>query len=168
MPPVLSIVGKSGSGKTTLIEKLVPELKRRGYRVGTIKHGTHRFEIDHPGKDSHRHFHAGADAVVIASSEKIAFIKRVQALPELDPMVSWLLEDVDLVIAEGYKSADKPKIEVFRAAVHPDPACGPNDGRIAWVTDDDIRTDEPRFSLNDVAGVADFIETALLQNTPKK
>ena len=77
--PILSIVGKSGSGKTTLLEKLIAELKRRGYRVATIKHHAHPgFEIDQPGKDTWRHAQAGSDHVVIAAPDKIASIRRLE------------------------------------------------------------------------------------------
>ena len=76
MAPMISIVGYADSGKTTLIEKLVPELKKRGYRVGTIKHAVHEPSLDTQGKDSWRHFNAGADTVVVSSLEKIALIKK--------------------------------------------------------------------------------------------
>jgi len=77
MLTVVSVVGKSGSGKTTLIEKLISEAKSRGIKVATIKHDAHSFEIDYPGKDSWRHYHAGAEVVVISSQEKVALIERV-------------------------------------------------------------------------------------------
>jgi len=162
MVPVLSIVGKSDSGKTTLIEKLIPELKRRGYRVGTIKHDAHRFEMDHEGKDTYRHFHAGADAVLISSAEKMAMQKRVQQERSIDEMVATFLHDLDIVLTEGYKSGDKPKIEVFRSAAHKAPLCTDADNRIALASDVAIDVDVPRFHLDDVDGIADFIEETFL------
>ena len=84
MIPIVSIVGKSDAGKTTLLEKLIPELKRRGYRVATIKHDAHQFEIDHPGKDSYRHFHAGADWTIIGSPAKLALVRRLERELSLD------------------------------------------------------------------------------------
>ncbi len=75
MPPIISVVGKSESGKTTLIEKLIPELKNRGYRIGTIKHAHHNFDMDKEGKDSWRHKAAGSETVVIVSPGKISIVK---------------------------------------------------------------------------------------------
>ncbi|MEW6360185.1 MAG: molybdopterin-guanine dinucleotide biosynthesis protein B [Planctomycetota bacterium] len=163
MVPVVSIVGKSDSGKTTLIEKLIPELKRRGYRIGTIKHDAHRFEMDHEGKDTYRHFHAGADTVVISSAEKVAMQRRVERQLTIDELVAQFLNDVDIVLTEGYKSADKPKIEVFRSAAHSAPLCTDRDNRIALASDVEVAVNVPRFHIDDVAGIADFIETTFLK-----
>ena len=111
--PVISVVGKTNVGKTTLLEKLLPELKRRGYRVATIKHDAHRFELDTPGKDTWRHAQAGSDCVVISSAEKLAMIQKVEGELTLDDIVA-RLPPVDIVLTEGYKRQDKPKIEVSR------------------------------------------------------
>lgn len=112
MVPVVSIVGRSGSGKTTLIEALVSELSVRGYRVATIKHDVHGFEIDHEGKDSWRHKQAGAAIVVLSSPKRIAVVMDVER--EWDPgeMGIFWMGNVDLVLTEGYKRASFPKIEV--------------------------------------------------------
>ncbi len=75
--PIISIVSKKNCGKTTLLEKLIPELKQRGYRVGTIKHDVHGFNIDHEGKDTFRHKSAGADIVAISCPWKISIIMDV-------------------------------------------------------------------------------------------
>ena len=91
MLPIICIVGKSGSGKTALVERIIPELKRRGYRVASIKHNPHDFELDQPGKDSWRHAQAGSDAVVISSPQKVALIKGV----EHDPTLGELLRLID-------------------------------------------------------------------------
>jgi molybdopterin-guanine dinucleotide biosynthesis protein B len=133
--PIISIVGRSNSGKTTLIEKIIPELKKRGYKVGTIKHDAHGFEIDYEGKDTYRHFKAGTDTVVIASSKKMALIKRLNHSLSLDELVERFFQDMDIVITEGYKTQDKPKIEVFRSEVHDKPVCTDEDNRIALVSD---------------------------------
>lgn len=154
---IISIVGKSNSGKTTLIEKLIPALERRGVRVGTIKHDAHRFDIDHPGKDTYRHFAAGARSVLIASGEKLALVKRLSGPVPLDELAERYIDDVDIIITEGYKSGDKPKVEVFRKEAHKEPLCGPGDNRVALVTDADVDADCPRFGLDDVEGVAEFI-----------
>ncbi len=154
---IISIVGKSGSGKTTLIEKLIPALERRGVRAATIKHDVHGFEMDRPGKDTYRHFAAGARTVLIASPEKLAFQKRLSAPLSLDELAARYIADVDIILTEGYKSSDKPKIEVFRQERSPSPLCGPGDNRVAIATDDEVEVNCPRYGLNDVEGVADFI-----------
>jgi molybdopterin-guanine dinucleotide biosynthesis protein B len=154
---VISIVGKTKSGKTTLIEKLIPALEQRGLKVGTIKHDVHRFDMDKPGKDTFRHFAAGARSVLIASPEKLALQKRLDGPVTLDELAGRYMDDVDLVITEGYKSADKPKIEVFRKDAHDAMLCTPADNLAAVVTDDDVDAGCPCFGLDDVDAIADFI-----------
>ena len=122
MIPVISIVGKSNSGKTTLTEKLLRELKARGYRVATIKHDVHGFDIDRPGKDTWRHAEAGADVVVISSPAKLAMIRKNERELTLDEVIA-RIDGVDLIITEGYKRGDKPKIEVFQSALHDEILC---------------------------------------------
>jgi molybdopterin-guanine dinucleotide biosynthesis protein B len=161
--PILSIVGRSDSGKTTLIEKLIPILKGRGYRIGTIKHDVHGFEMDREGKDTYRHFHSGADAVLISSPKKMALIKRHDEAPTLDELVARYHHDMDLVITEGFKRLDKPKLEVYRSAAHPQPLCTDADNRIALASDIPLQVDCPRFDINDVEAIADFIEHRFLK-----
>lgn len=166
MPPVVSIVGRSESGKTTLIELLIPELMRRGYRIGTIKHTHHAFAVDQAGKDSSRHRAAGAHTVILASAGQIAMIKSVPS-----DSVADLLEyfnDVDLLITEGYKRADTPKIEVVRAAVASELLCRSDPGLIAVATDADIAIHVPVFHLEDPASIAAFIENKFLAQHGKK
>lgn len=166
MVPIVSIVGRSDSGKTTFLEKLIPELTRRGYRVATIKHDTHGFEVDREGKDSWRHARAGAQAVVISSPQKLALIKRVEADLTLD-QIAPLIGKVDLILTEGYKREDKPKIEVYRRVAHPEPLCTRENRLIAMVTDDEVDVGEvPRFALDDAAGVANHLEKAILKADP--
>ncbi|MBN2384878.1 molybdopterin-guanine dinucleotide biosynthesis protein B [bacterium] len=162
MQSVLSIVGKSNSGKTTLIEKLVPELKRRGYRIGTIKHDAHDFEIDYPGKDSHRHYQAGAEQVLIASPHKLALVKQLSDTVPLDTLIERYCHELDLVITEGYKSADKPKIEVFRPDIHQEPLDLKSDELIAFVSDTALRHDVPCFQPHQIVELADLIEQTFL------
>lgn len=164
MVPVVLIVGKSDSGKTTLIEKLVPILKRRGYRVGTIKHDVHGFEMDREGKDTYRHFHSGADAVLISSPKKLAIIQRVEQELPLDDLVNRYYSDMDIVITEGFKRQDKPKIEVFRSEIHEQPLCTPADNRIAIASDRPVDVDCPRFDMNDAEAIADFVERHFLKS----
>ena len=105
MIPIISIVGKSDSGKTTLIEKLVPELTRKGYRVATVKHDVHGFEVDREGKDSWRHKQAGAHTVIISSPQKIALIRDVEKDSTLDEIRRRWVQDVDLQGRHGWDLA---------------------------------------------------------------
>ncbi len=155
-PAVVAIVGKSGSGKTTLIEKLVPELVKLGVRVGTVKHDAHSFEIDHPGKDSWRHGQAGAEAYVIASPERLAFIAKLERELELVDIVRRFYDGFDIVVAEGYKRTAPHRVELFRVgAGHTEPLCSPGEA-IALVTDAELGH-ERRFGLEDAAGLAAFL-----------
>lgn len=155
-PPMVSFVGSSGSGKTTLLEKLIRELTDRGYRVGTIKHDVHGFEMDRPGKDSWRHKQAGAVAAMISSPRQIGMVMDVKHDHDPDELKG-LFQNVDIVFAEGYKRGHKPKIEIFRAGLRDEPLCRNDDHLIAWVTDAEIDLGVPRFSLEDIQGLADFL-----------
>jgi molybdopterin-guanine dinucleotide biosynthesis protein B len=154
--PIISIVGKSGAGKTTLLEKLIRELKRRGYRVATVKHDVHSFEIDHPGKDTWRHAQAGSDHVVIASPARIAHIQRVERELTL-PEIAATINDVDIVLTEGYKRGPAPKIEVSRAEKGNELLCT-REELVAIATDQHFDMDVPQFELDDAAGLVDLIE----------
>ena len=162
MPPVISIVGKSESGKTTLIEQLIPELKRRGYRIGIVKHAHHGFDMDRKGKDSYRHRQAGADTVMIASPGQIAMIKNVagECLDDLLPYFN----DMDLLITEGFKSDRAPKIEIFRAERHRHPACLEDDTLMAMVSDTHLDVTIPQFSTADIQAITEFIVARCLPN----
>lgn len=159
-PPMISFVGQSGSGKTTLLVRLIPELKRRGYRIGTVKHTHHEPEICDKGKDSARHREAGADTVILAASHQISLVKE---MPGDDPEVLLpYFYDVDLVITEGFKRKNWPKIEVFRRAVHATPLYRGQADFLAMVTDTDLPLDIRKFDFEDIAGLADFIEERFL------
>jgi molybdopterin-guanine dinucleotide biosynthesis protein B len=160
MPPIISIVGRSESGKTTLIEKLIPELRRRGYRIGTIKHTHHAIEIDRTGKDSTRHRSAGAQTVMLASPGQIVMIKNTDS-QALDSLIRYF-EDVDLLITEGYKREKTPKIEVLRKALGAELMCRHDPGLIAVATDMNLDIHVPVFRLDDAVPIADFIEGRLL------
>ena len=157
MIPIISIVGKSNSGKTTLIEKLVPELKQRGFKVGTIKHDVHGFELDQEGKDTWRHAQAGVDTVVISSPQKAACIKKVDVELTLDELVCQFFSDMDLVLTEGYKRQDKPKIEIYRAELGEEPLCTDDNTLIAVVSDTQTQLDIRHFGTQDIEQLADFI-----------
>jgi molybdopterin-guanine dinucleotide biosynthesis adapter protein len=154
-------VGKSDSGKTTLIEKIIPKLKRRGYRVGIVKHAHHGFDMNQKGKDSQRHHQAGADAVMVASPGQIAMVKNFpsECLDDLVPFFS----DVDILISEGFKRDRAPKIEVYRKERHDHPACLADDTLLAMVSDTPVNSSVPRFALDDIDGITDFIVSRFLE-----
>jgi molybdopterin-guanine dinucleotide biosynthesis protein B len=163
MIPILSIVGKSESGKTTLIEKLVPELVRRGYRIATIKHDVHGFDIDREGKDSWRHKQAGAHTVVISSPWKLAMIRDVDHDAELPELREQYIRDVDLILTEGFKRNNQPKIEVFREEVHQELLCRKEDNLVAIASNRRFDVGVPCFDLNDAHGLVDLIEDHFLK-----
>jgi molybdopterin-guanine dinucleotide biosynthesis protein B len=160
MVPIVSFVGKSNSGKTTVIEKLLPVLKARGYRIAVIKHAAHGFEIDRRGKDSFRHKAAGADAVLVASPGRVALVKD-EPYAGLAPLQSYV-PDMDLIITEGFKSEHCPKIEVLRAERGGRFLCTDNRDLIALVTDLPSSMNVPVFGLEDIEPLADFIEKRFL------
>jgi molybdopterin-guanine dinucleotide biosynthesis protein B len=168
MIPILSIVGKSDSGKTTLIEKLVPELTRRGYRVATVKHDVHGFEVDREGKDSWRHKQAGAHTVIISSPKKIALIRNVEKDSTLDEIRRRWVQDVDLLISEGYKKDVQPKIEVFRKEMHKKLLCTKKDNLVAIVSNRKFNVGVPCFHLEDMRGLSNFIEKEFLKSKKEK
>ena len=158
VPPVLIFVGHSGSGKTTLIEKLLPELKRRGLRLATIKHAHHRVALDQPGKDSWRYKQAGAALSMLVTADALQLI--ADAVDRRDPaqLAQRFLGEADLVLAEGFSHAPGAKIEVLRCACDRPPRCAIADGLVAVVTDmDEVYPELPHFALDEVAGLADFV-----------
>ena len=150
--------GWSGSGKTTLIEKLIPRFVRRGLRVSLIKHAHHTFDVDHPGKDSYRHRHAGAKEVLVTSSRRWVLIHELRGEhePPFEEQVK-RLSPSDLLIVEGFKYAPIPKLEVWRAETG-EPLLHPNDPHIVAVaTDAKIDTKLPVLDLNDVDAIEEFL-----------
>ena len=160
MPAIISIVGRSQSGKTTLIEKLIPELKNRGYRIGTIKHTHHALDIDKTGKDSARHRGAGAETVILSAPGEMAMLKSGHT-DTIDELIHFF-DDVDLLITEGYKRSQQPKIEVVRAARNPDLYCQGDPNLKAVVTDAPVNAGVPHFGLDEIRRIADFIEASFL------
>jgi len=168
MIPIISVVGKSDSGKTTLIEKLVPELTRRGYRIATVKHDVHGFEVDREGKDSWRHKKAGAHTVVISSPKKAALIRDVERDLNLGEIRDKMIRDVDLILSEGYKRDVQPKIEIFRKEKHQELLCTKEDNLIAIVSDQIFNVGVPCFDLEDMKGLSSFIEKEFLKSREGK
>lgn len=155
---VFGFAGYSGSGKTTLIEQLIPRFVMRGLRVSLIKHAHHLFDIDRPGKDSYRHREAGAGEVLITSSQRWVLMHelREESEPTLEDQLA-RFGPCDLVLVEGYKHADIPKIEVHRP-VHGRPMLSPQDPNIVAVaTDAAIDSQLPRLDINDPDAIAQFI-----------
>jgi len=158
----VSFVGKSGVGKTTALELVIRELKRRGHRVGTVKHDTHGFDMDRPGKDSWRHAEAGSDAVAVSGPHKMALIRRLDEEMALDELVR-LMGDVEIVLTEGYKRGDKPKIEVTRQERGTGLLCRAEE-LVGVMTDYPVETPVPLFALDDAAGVVDLLEKLYLHD----
>jgi molybdopterin-guanine dinucleotide biosynthesis adapter protein len=158
--PILTVIGRSGSGKTTFLEKLIRELTRRGYRLGTVKHHSHSgFEIDHPGKDSWRFARAGSHHVIVAAPDKIASYRLLDHELTLDEVVADVV-DVDLILVEGYRGSGRDCIEIIRREVSTD-LIGDLHKTIAILTDTPLEVHVPQFGLEDVVEVADLVETWL-------
>jgi molybdopterin-guanine dinucleotide biosynthesis protein B len=176
-PPIVSIVGRSGVGKTTFLTKLIAELKRQGYRVAVLKHhgprtptaeteaaltreswDSQQVDLDVPGKDTWRHFQAGADTVIISGHDRMAMHHRPTRELTLDELVRLFPEPVDIVLTEGYTSARKPAIEIVRMAHsrHPMPI---REELLALVSDAHFNLGIPQFELDDAPGVARFLES---------
>ena len=152
------VTGWKNAGKTGLMERLVQEFVARGIRVSTVKHAHHTFDVDHEGKDSHRHRIAGASEVLLASRNRFALMHELRDddEPTLDMLLS-KLAPVDLVLIEGYKRDRHPKIEAFRAETG-NALIAPDDPTIrAIASDTPIDLDRPVFDLNDTKSIADFI-----------
>ncbi|WP_299705685.1 molybdopterin-guanine dinucleotide biosynthesis protein B [uncultured Tateyamaria sp.] len=152
------VVGWKNAGKTGLMERLVTEITGRGHSVSTVKHAHHTFDVDHPGKDSHRHRVAGASEVLLASRNRVALMQelRDQDEPTLDQLLT-RLSPVDLVLVEGYKRDAHPKVEAHRAETG-NPLIAPDDPTIrAVASDTGLTMDRPVFDLNDTESIADFI-----------
>ncbi|MFC1987493.1 molybdopterin-guanine dinucleotide biosynthesis protein B [Chloroflexota bacterium] len=161
MPPIVSIVGNSKSGKTTLVEKLIRELKSRGYRVATIKHAGEVTDIDDPGKDSSRHIRAGSEATVISTRDKMVLIKPVASDVTLDEIVQIFGEDYDIILAEGFKQGSAPKIEVHRKGAGS--LLSDIKKLIAIATDEPLETKARQVPLDDVKGLADLLEEGFIR-----
>lgn len=159
MIPVISFVGRSNCGKTTYLVKLISEMKRLGYKVATIKHDVHGFDMDKPGKDTWRHAQAGADVVCISSPQKIALIEKVEEEMPLTEVVA-RIRGVDIIFTEGYKREGKLRIEVFRREASSEPLCLEGD-LLASVSDEALYPGVPCFPLDDPVPLAAFLETRM-------
>jgi molybdopterin-guanine dinucleotide biosynthesis protein B len=156
---LIGIAGWSGSGKTTLLTKLIPELRRRGLSVSTLKHAHHAFDVDQPGKDSHSHREAGATEVLIVSRNRFALMHELRDEPEprLHDLIG-RLSPVDIVLVEGFKTEGHRKIEVFRAANGKAPL-HPSDPQVVAIAGDSPfpQAGRPVIDLDDIAAIADCV-----------
>lgn len=144
-PPLVTVVGRKHSGKTTLVVRLAAELHRRGHRVMIIKHGAHTFNIDPATTDTYRHFHQGnAERVAMAAPDKFALVLRWSE--ELGPraIAERFMSDADVVLCEGFKASDLPRIEVFRRAAHGEPLYAPDAPNAQYYLA--VATDDPTYS----------------------
>ncbi|AXI56197.1 Molybdopterin-guanine dinucleotide biosynthesis adapter protein (plasmid) [Pseudoseohaeicola sp. NH-UV-7] len=155
---IFGVVGWKNAGKTGLMERLVSEITARGFTVSTVKHAHHTFDVDHAGKDSHRHRVAGATEVLLASRNRFALMHelRTEEEPTLDMLLK-KLAPVDLVLIEGYKRDLHHKVEAHRAETG-NPLIAPDDETVRAVASDvPLDLDRPVFDLNDTVSIADFI-----------
>lgn len=157
---LFGVAGFKNAGKTGLMERLVEEITSRGITVSTLKHAHHRFDVDQPGKDSHRHRTAGAHQVLLASSNRWALMTELRDTPEppLKDLIAQMAP-VDLVLIEGWKRDEHPKVEAHRQETN-HPLLAPDDPTIkAIAADHAITIDRPVFDLDDTTAIADFILT---------
>ncbi len=164
MPPLLTVVGRKNAGKTTLVVRLAAELRTRGLRVMTIKHGSHTFNLDPATTDTYRHFHEGeAERVAMVSPDKFALI--IRSTEELAPeqIAEQYMADADLVLCEGFKKSALHRIEIFRKAAHARPLFdpgAPNAGlyRVIVTDDEDFTAPIPVVYLSDAAWMNQLVD----------
>ncbi|MAU41107.1 MAG: molybdopterin-guanine dinucleotide biosynthesis protein B [Kordiimonas sp.] len=157
---VIGIAGWSGSGKTTLMEQVIPLLQARGHSVSVVKHCHHHFDIDQPGKDSHRHRTAGAGEVMLVSDQRWALMHEAAPAEKigLDEICA-KMSPVDILLVEGFKGWDIPKIEVHRPAVGKE-LLAPHDPSVCAIATDDmtLAATVPLLDVNDPKAVVRYIE----------
>ena len=163
MIPIISILGRSNTGKTTLIEKLVPELSRRGYRVATIKHAPSGFEIDREGKDSWRYKKAGAYKTILISNTELALMEVLEREYSVEELIALYIKDADVVLLEGHKNNPYPKIEMLRRDIAPLPRDGREHLWIGVIGDQRHDSGVPCFQMEEIQKLADLLEERYLR-----
>jgi molybdopterin-guanine dinucleotide biosynthesis protein B len=161
MRAIISIVGKSDSGKTTLLEKLIAELKKRGYKVAIVKHSHHKDDLDTAAKDTWRFTKAGSELSAINSLDHLAIYRRMDSYFDPQDIANFILWDFDILLTEGFKGSDYPKIEVHRREQGKKLLTDPK-FLLAVVTDEPLEIDIPQLSHDDIAGIADIIEKQII------
>lgn len=163
--PIVSFVGKSNTGKTTLVVKIINELKARGYKVAAIKHSHHELELDTQGKDSWLYRQAGADTVIAASRNLVGIMRWSEQEIPLSEIVNTYLQDVDIIVVEGYKTEAIPKIEVFQTEISDELVCRNDPFLIAMVGDKDPRINKPFFHIDENPTIIiDFLLSKFVEN----
>ena len=157
MPPILTIMGRTNSGKTTLIERLIDHFNQSGLKIAIIKHMKHRFDIDHPGKDSYRYREAGAPMVMITNDDHFALVADNDRMLSPVALAERYLGEADLVIIEGHKDVRLPKIEVIGDSEEPPLIESGMEGIVAIVSDSYHHPSLPCFNRDDIEAIAAFI-----------
>lgn len=159
--PIVSFVGYSGSGKTTLLTKVIKEFKEKGYRVATLKHDAHKFNIDHEGKDTWKYAQAGSDVVIINSKEKLAMIEKLEEEISFSEVIT-KITNVDVIFVEGYKHEFPPKILVVRREEDLRLLNELNDVKAIATAIPLNEVDIPLYDLDDYIGIAQMIQSNIL------
>ena len=154
---IISIAGKQNAGKTTLIKDLIPKLKEHGYRVGTLKYNIRKFDIDHEGKDTYKYSSSGADSVAISTQSEFVVMKKTAKPLTLQEIIEAHFSDVDVVLVEGYREDDYPRIRIIDPqdtnAVKTD-----SENELLLVNE---KTENSCFSIDGINRARDFIEKSL-------
>ena len=158
--PLLAFIGNSNSGKTTLLTALIADLTATGFKVGAVKHHHRSFTIDHEGKDSQRFTAAGAQKTIITGPEQTALVERTTKQLPLEDLAAAYLQDLDLILVEGFKREEIPKIEIQRKALGlPLLSRGetPDPNLIAVISDQKQTLDVPLFHPDEISVISTFI-----------
>ena len=157
---IISIVGKSHSGKTTLLESLIGEIKKRGYKVAIVKHSHHADDLDTAAKDTWRFTKAGSELSAINSLDNLAIYRHMDHYFDPQEISNFIMWDFDLILTEGFKGSNYPKIEVHRDEQGKELLTNPQQ-LLAVVTDTPLEVDVPQFSKDDISGIADLIDKTI-------
>ena len=160
IPFILSIVGESDSGKTTLILKLLPELKRKGYKVAVAKHCPRGFDLDVQGKDSWRFTQAGGEGIFLSSDKDEAIMRLKKDELNMGAKLKNYFSDFDIVLMEGYNHEPGiKKMRIIRSGMGAQEST--SDETIACVSDMQLNTDKPVYKPGDISGIISFIESLI-------
>jgi len=154
---IISIVGNQNAGKTTLIRDLIPKLKEQGYTVGTLKYNIRKFDIDHEGKDTYKYYHSGADSVAISSQNEFVVMKKTANPLTLHEIIETHLNDVNIVLVEGYREDDYPRIRIIDSQDTKTVKTDPKNELLLKKENLKNRC----FSIGDINKALDFIEKSL-------